>query len=121
MTSTFTVFNTTTKYNTTAAVQTRYRSSAQVFAMFSCTSSLNFVVYRVVGSGNSTGQVIQVGDYLYTNSGGTNPLASGNYGLGSSAIGGPTHQITVGGSGYVSGVLACSGGGGGGGGRGFNP
>ena len=89
--------------------------------MFSCTSSLNFVVYRVVGSGNSTGQVIQVGDYLYTNSGGTNPLASGNYGLGSSAIGGPTHQITVGGSGYVSGVLACSGGGGGGGGRGFNP
>ena len=110
-TSTFTVFNTITTFNTTAAVQTRYRSYQQFFAMLSCTSAVLFTVYRVVGTGNSSGQVIQIGDYLYTNSGGTNPLASGNYGLSSNSFGSPSHQITVGGSGYVTGVLACQGGG----------
>ena len=100
-TSTLTVFNTITTFNTTATTQTRYRSAAQVFSFFSCSASLNFVVYRVLGSGNSSSQTIQVNDYLYTNSGATSPLASGNYGIGSSAISGASHSITVGSNGLV--------------------
>ena len=67
----------------------------------------------MLGSGNSSSQTIQVNDYLYTNSGATSPLASGNYGIGSSAISGASHSITVGSNGLVTGVLTCAGGGGG--------
>ena len=112
MTSTFTVFNTTTVYNTAAATQLRYRTNQQTFSFFSCSAGLAAAVYRVLGSGNSSAQVIQVNDFLYTNSGGTSALSAGNYGIGDSAISGADFQITVGNAGRVTGALSCGGDGG---------
>ena len=107
------MYNTITVYNTAAAAQTRYRTNAQTFSMFSCSAAINHVVYRVVGSGNSSSAVIEVGDFLYTNSAGTSPLAASNYGIQLLGFGSASHQITVTGSnGFVNSVLACSGGGG---------
>ena len=112
------MYNTITTFNTTASVQTRYRTNGQVFSMFSCSAALNHVVYRVLGSGNSSASVIEVGDFLYTNSGATNPLAASNYGIQLLGFGSASHSITVTSNGFVASVLACEGGDGPGGGDG---
>jgi hypothetical protein len=95
--------STTTTYNTVAC-NDFYRTSAGFSKpAFLCSSTTSIIAYSPTNYG-----FMGVGDYVYTNSGCSSVLSSGNYGINFNNSSYPDKVISIGAGGLITNVFSCS-------------